>query len=630
MTLEKEKVKKVLAIAIMQNGIVVNKLIPGRESVRIGTGYNNNIVVEGTSLPDSMLFITPGEDAETWILRLSDSMDASIESGDGEILKFADLRDLGIFPVDPEGLYLLNIKYLDQGQIKVGPFLIHFGFIVPPEKPKDKQKEKKEKKPRATKVEQKEKEKEKEKPDNRVLKIIIENPDGKKELIPNAGLMTVGEAEYNTVITKNIGLPRIHTLLEPHNNKYLLRLIPGIKGGVEVKGSVIPFHTLIERNLMQKEKQEDSYIWVFDKNVSGVFTFGNTEVFFSFVEPSKTVRKPEFQAEVPRKKYISPEYDWDNFASRPHDGLAMKGNREESNRISVVFGLGLAIALLTGSVFDRFITVIRETKEQKLRRAPTARVATLASQTRQSEGVGEEIISDMNIGEETVEVGTGGGGEASGGGDGQSSGVSDGAAAGEAVLQSIGFAAYGTGGSGGSAGIASDLQSAAASGAGLASGGGGEAVIAGAGGGGSGGIGGLMGGGGGPSASIEGVSSSEVEAVHRAAEVTFSTHSSSSEIGVQGRSMSDIRRKINMINMRVKRVYEDLLRNNPSAGGTINISFSITPSGSVIGISVSASGSLTSLEPSVRAAVQSLSFGVSSEQTADIPMSVPMNLVPPE
>lgn len=626
MTPEKEKQKKVLAIAIMQDGNVVNKLIPGKETVRIGTGYNNNIIVEGAGLPDSMLFITPGEDAETWILRLSDSMDASIESGDGEILKFADLRDLGIFPVDPEGLYLLNIKYLDQGQIKVGPFLIHFGFIIPPAKPKDNQQEKKEKKPKVVKAEQKEKEK----PDNRVLKIIIENPDGKTELIPNAGLMTVGEAEYNTVTSKNVGLPRIHTLLEPHDDKYLLRLIPGIKGGVEVKGSVIPFHTLIERNLMQKEKQEDSYIWVFDKNVSGVFTLGNTEVFFSFVEPPKTLKKPEFQTEIPRKKYIFPEYNWENFASRPHDGLAMKGNRQESNRIAVVIGLSLAVALLTGAVFDRFITVIRETKEQKLRRAPTARVATLASQTRQSEGVGEEIVSDMSIGEETVEVGTGGGGAAGGGGDGQSSGVSDGTAAGEAVLQSIGFAAYGTGGSGGSAGIASDLQSAAASGAGLASGGGGEAVIAGAGGGGSGGIGGLMGGGGGPSASIEGVSSSEVEAVHRAAEVSFSTHSSSSEIGVQGRSMADIRRKINVINMRVKRAYEDLLRTNPTAGGTINISFSITPSGSVVGINVSASGSLASLEPSVRAAVQSLSFGVSTEQTADIPMSVPMNLIPPE
>ncbi len=622
MTPEKENVKKVLAIAIMRDGQVVGKLIPGKEPVSIGTGYNNNIVVEGTNLPDSMVFILPGEDSETWILRLSDSMDATIQSVDGATLKFADLRDLGIFPVDPEGFYLLSIKYLDQGQVDVGPFLIHFGFIVPP-KPKAVPIEKKEKKPKIEPVE------EKEQPDNRVLKIIIESPDGKTELIPNAGLMTVGEAEYNTVSARNIKLPRIHTLLEPQGNKYLMRLIPGIKGGVEVKGSVIPFDTLIERNLMQREKPGDSYTWVFDKNVSGVFTLGSTEVFFSFVEPPKVEKKPLPKPEVFRKKYVAPKYDWNNFAARPHDALAMKGDREESNRIAIILGLGLAAALLTGAVFDRFVTVVRETKEQQLRRAPTARVATLASQTRQqTEGIGEEIVSDMSISEETVEVGSGGSGAA--GGASQSSGVSDGEAAGEAVLQSIGFAAYGTGSSGGSAGIASDLQTAAATGAGLASGGGGESIIAGASGGGSGGISGLLGEGGGPSASIEGVSSSEVEAVHREAEVSFSTHSSSSEIGVQGRTMNDIRRKTNMIIMRIKRAYEDLLRNNPTAAGTISVNFSITPSGSVVAVSVSAPGSLSSLSASVQAAVQSLNFGPSSEQIDNIPTGVTLNLVPPE
>ncbi|NOQ22844.1 MAG: hypothetical protein GQ565_09410 [Candidatus Aegiribacteria sp.] len=622
MTPDKEGQKKVFAIAIMRDGKVVNKLIPDKKPVRLGTGYNNNIVVEGNNLPDSMVFITPGENDETWILRLSDNMDATIESGDGAILKFADLRDLGIFPVDPDGFYLLNIKYLDQGQIEVGSFLIHFGFIIPAKEeakpPKKKEKKLKDEQAR---------EKKEEKPDNRVLKITIEDPGGKTEIIPNAGLMTVGEAEYNTVTAKNAGLPRIHTLLEPHNNKYILRLIPGIKGGVEVKGSVLPFHTIIERNLMQHHKPDDSYTWIFDKSVSGVFTLGNIEIFFSFIEPPKVEKKPEPKPVTPWKKYIAPEYNWEGFATRPHDGLAMKGNREESNRIALVLGLGLALAFLTGAVFDRLVTVVHETKEQMLRSAPTARVATLASQPSRT-GIGEEIIADMNIGEETVQVGSGGG-EPAGSGD-ESGGVSDGQAAGEAVLQSIGFAAYGTGGTGGSAGIATDLQTAAATGAGLASGGAGEAMIAGAGGGGSGGISGLIGAGGGPSANIEGVSSSEVEAVHRAADVSFSTHSSSSQIGVQGRSMNDIRRKINMINMRVKRAYEDLLRSNPAAGGTINVSFSITPGGSVVGVSVSASGSLATLEPVVRAAVQSLNFGVSSEQTENIPMSVPMNLIPPE
>lgn len=613
---------KVLAVAIMRDGKVVNKLIPGREPVRMGTGYNNNVVIEGSELPESMILITPGEDSQTWLLRLSENMDAVIESSDGTTLKFSDLRDLGIFPLDPDGFYLLNVKYLDQGQIFAGDFAIHFGFIEPPPAGSGSQ-EKRDRKQKTEKAD----EAEKKGKDDRVLKIVVDGPEGKSEMIPNAGLVTVGEADYNTVVGSNIGLPRIHTLLEPHDDKYMMRLIPGIKGGVEVKGSVIPFDTLIERNLMQQENPGDPYVWIFDRNVSGVFTLGNKEVFFSFVPPPPMEEKQETLPEMPKQKYVAPEYDWKNFATRPHEEIAMKGSSEESSRISIILGLGLALALLTGAVFDRFVTVVYETKEQRLRSAPTARVATLASQTRQSQGIGEEIVSDMDMGEETVAVGEGGGGPGGGGGTG--GGPSDGQAAGEAVLQSIGFAAYGTSTGGGSAGIASDLQSAAASGAGLVSGGGGEAV-AGAMGGGSGGISGLVGEGGGPSASIEGVSSSEVEAVHRAAEVSFSTHSSSTEIGVQGRTMTDIRRKINMINMRVKRAYEDLLRSDPSAGGTINVSFSITPSGTVSGVSVSAGGNLASLEPAVRAAVQSLNFGPSSEQTANIPMSVPINLVPPE
>lgn len=613
---------KVLAIAIMRDGKVVGKLIPGSEPVRLGTGYNNSIVVEGSDLPESMIFITDGEDPDTWILRLSHTMDAIIESADGATLKFADLRELGIFPVDSNGFYLLNIKYGDQGQVHAGPFLIHFGFIVPPkaEKPAVEAKaDKKDKQPPKPPVE--------EKPDTRVLKITVEEPSGKREMVPNAGLMTVGEAEYNTVSIKGIGLPRIHTLLEPEGNRYLMRLIPGIKGGVEVKGSVIPFDTLIQRHLMTQDKPGDPHVWIFDKNVSGVFTMGNVEVFFGFSEPV-VEKKPAKVAVVAKERYMAPDYDWDNFAARPHDGIAMKGNRSESNRIAVILGLGLAVSLITGAVFDRLVTVVRETKEQMLRSAPTARVATLAHQPQAAEGIGEEIIDDMNS-EETVEVGGDGGGGV--GEAPESGGVSDGEAAGQAVLQSIGFAAYGTGGAGGTAGIASDLQAAAASGIGLASGGGGDALIAGAGGGGSGGIDGLLGsGGGGLSSTIEGVSSSEVEAVHRAAEVSFSTHSSSSQIGVQGRTMTDIRLKINMINMRVKRAYEDLLRNDPTAGGTINVSFSITPDGSVVGVSVSAPGSVSGLSSAVTAAVQSLNFGPSSEQTENIPMSVPMVLIPPE
>ena len=85
-----------------------------------------------------------------------------------------------------------------------------------------------------------------------------------------------------------------------------------------------------------------------------------------------------------------------------------------------------------------------------------------------------------------------------------------------------------------------------------------------------------------------------------------------------------------MIIMRIKRAYEDLLRSNPTAAGTISVSFSITPGGSVVGVSVSAPGNLSSLTASVQAAVQSLNFGSSSEQIDNIPTGVTLNIVPPE
>ncbi|MCK4807118.1 MAG: hypothetical protein KAT09_05710, partial [Candidatus Aegiribacteria sp.] len=60
MTPDKGNENKVFAVAIMRDGKVVGKLIPGKKPVRLGTGYNNSIVVEGNNLPESMVLITPG------------------------------------------------------------------------------------------------------------------------------------------------------------------------------------------------------------------------------------------------------------------------------------------------------------------------------------------------------------------------------------------------------------------------------------------------------------------------------------------------------------------------------------------------------------------------------------------
>jgi TonB family protein len=614
---------KVLAIAAMRDGKVITKLLPGEREVTLGSGYNNNIAVESPGVPDSLVFIRVADDKDSWELRLSDSMDAQITSANGSKLKFSDLKGLGIFNTDQSGNYVLKVNYGDQGMVSAGPFSIHFGFIDPPKAP-EKKPEPKKKQPEPAKEAAKP-----EPPDNRVLKLVVEEPAGRRELYPNAGIMTIGKADYNTVPVSGAELPRIHTLLEPEEgNRYILRLLPQIKGGVEVKGSVIPFSTLIERNLLKQEKPGEPYIWVFDRNVSGVFTIGSTEVFFGFSDPPPEMLKPKPQPkpEMPREVSKPAVYEWRSFASRPHEAVAFHESRSENQKFKLILGIGLAAALLMGAVTDRLITVVKESKTQVLRSAPSARVAQLSETPPAVEaGLGEEIISDMPSAE-VATAGTSGAGSS----EGPVSGAAAGADAAGDVLSSIGFAAYGTGVAGGGAGFIGDLQSAAASGAGLASGQAGDALIAGAGGGGSGGLSGLAGGGGGVASSAETVSSSDMQAAHQAAQVTFSASASGEAIDLGYRNMSDIRRQINVIRMRVQTAYESLLRTNPGASGTITINFSITPSGSVTGVSVSCPSALASLQGTITSAVQGLNFGPAPQQTSNLPVTVPFNLVPPQ
>lgn len=616
-------IKKVLAVAAMRDGKVVTKLLPGEKEITLGSGYNNNIAVEGAGIPDSLVFIRKAADGESWELRLSETMDAQVTSANGSKIRFSDLKGLGIFSTDENGNYLLKVNYGDQGMVNAGSFIIHFGFIDPPKVEEKKPEPKKKKVEPPKKVETAP-----EPPDKRMLKLVIEGgPEGRREIFPNAGIMTIGKADYNTVAVAGASLPRIHTLLEPQEgNKYILRLLPEIKGGVEVKGSVIPFSTLIERNLLKQEKPGEPYIWIFDRNVSGVFTIGGLEIFFGFAEPPPEVLKPKPKPEpvIPKDTTKPAYYEWKTFACRPHEQVAFHVSKNENDRYKIILGIGLAVALLSGAVTDRLITEVKETKTQILRNAPSARVAQLSETPQVEAGLGEEVISDMPVAEiETAGAGGTGGQEGP-------SGAAAGADAAGDVLSSISFAAYGTGTAGGGAGFIGDLQSAAASGTGLASGQAGEALIAGAGGGGSGGLAGLAGGGGGVAASAETVSSSEMQAAHQAAQVSFSASASGEAIDLGYRNMSDIRGRINVIKMRVQTAYESLLRTNPGASGTITINFSITPSGSVTGVSVSCPAALASLQGTITSAVSSLNFGPAPEQTANLPVTVPFSLVPPQ
>jgi TonB family protein len=113
-------------------------------------------------------------------------------------------------------------------------------------------------------------------------------------------------------------------------------------------------------------------------------------------------------------------------------------------------------------------------------------------------------------------------------------------------------------------------------------------------------------------------------------QVSFSASASGAALDLGYRSMSDIRSGINVVKSSVLTDYASLLESKPGVGGTITISFSITPNGSVTGVSVSCPGELACLQETVTSAVQGLNFGSAPEQTDNLPVTVPLNLIPPQ
>ena len=112
------------------------------------------------------------------------------------------------------------------------------------------------------------------------------------------------------------------------------------------------------------------------------------------------------------------------------------------------------------------------------------------------------------------------------------------------------------------------------------------------------------------------------------AQPLWSIPNDTSQLDLGYRDMSQIRAKVRIIKEQIQTAYEDLLRSDPRASGTITVQFSITPSGSVTGISVS--GELSSLHSTVRLAINALNFDPAPEQTGNLPVTVPFRLVPPQ
>ncbi len=97
-----------------------------------------------------------------------------------------------------------------------------------------------------------------------------------------------------------------------------------------------------------------------------------------------------------------------------------------------------------------------------------------------------------------------------------------------------------------------------------------------------------------------------------------------------GRDLGSIRVKVNEIKTVVQTDYEVLLATNPEAEGTVTLSFAIAPEGTVTDAEVECTEDLVSLQADILMAVEELEFEPSSEQTENIPVTVPFTLTPPQ
>ncbi len=100
--------------------------------------------------------------------------------------------------------------------------------------------------------------------------------------------------------------------------------------------------------------------------------------------------------------------------------------------------------------------------------------------------------------------------------------------------------------------------------------------------------------------------------------------------GDLGRNMEEIRGKISELKDVITGDYEILLAENQEAQGTITLSFSIAPDGSVLEPLVECSEVLSPLHEPVLEALKNLEFRPEEDQQEDIPVTIPISLLPPE
>jgi TonB family protein len=125
---------KILRIGVIQGGkIIEERLLKRRESVTIGAGPKNTIVVPAGGLPDTFqLFEVRGQQ---YSLGFSEQMDGKVSLSDTAAVDFDTLKQSGQARSKPGGLYSVPLPETARGKVQLGEVTVLFQYVTPPPEP---------------------------------------------------------------------------------------------------------------------------------------------------------------------------------------------------------------------------------------------------------------------------------------------------------------------------------------------------------------------------------------------------------------------------------------------------------------------------------------------------------------
>lgn len=131
-TAKPQNLPKILRIGVIQGGkIIEERLVKKRDTVTIGQGPKNSIVIPVSNLPATFpVFEMKGN---AYQLRFTEKMDGKLSVGENQ-LDFASLKTQGLAKKDKDA-FAVPLTELSKGKIALGEVTLLFQFVVPPPEP---------------------------------------------------------------------------------------------------------------------------------------------------------------------------------------------------------------------------------------------------------------------------------------------------------------------------------------------------------------------------------------------------------------------------------------------------------------------------------------------------------------